>query len=51
MPWVDTEAGFGMIVWGGEAYIDGALLGNNSSADILVMESAYPCDPLLESCM
>jgi hypothetical protein len=50
-PWAENEAGFGMLLWGGEAYINRALLENNSTASIVVMESAYPCDPTtLESC-
>ena len=46
-PWADNEAGFGLVVWGGEAYVDRVLLENNSTANVLVMESAYPCETTL----
>jgi hypothetical protein len=43
-PWADNEAGIGLLVWGGEAYVNRVLLENNSTANVAVMESAYPCD-------
>ena len=50
-PWVDSEAGIGILVWGGEVYLDKILLEENHSTNLLVMESAYPCEiNTLEAC-
>lgn len=43
-PWAASELGVGAFLFGGEAYLNRVLLEDNTSADILVMESAFPCN-------
>jgi hypothetical protein len=43
-PWMDCEGGSGILLWGGEAYLNRVFLENNSTMDIAVIESAYPCN-------